>query len=344
MEVSGYPHYENVASNILAFYFNPSAEHGLKDLLVSAFLKMAGRQDLSLPSRVKVHREFDTGAGRLDLVIESDAFLIAIENKIFHWLANDLEQYASATKDKANGKAEIRVVLGLKTVPAKQLKGGFVSFTYAQLWQQVQVLLGRYIQNANPKWVTYLMDFMETTTNLAGSNMELSKTDRFFIEQREVVDKLFTEHRAFLERLKQRLQPLCDLVSQTPESARCASVWVCDEFSCVVLDFVFDKTYKIACDVGITPHGWKMTLFNRPPAEHIEYLRKLASQPSLADKVNKFPQENKRYVIQKWDLDTDYERLCSDLRSWIKLIVEASETLALQNASTKLEVPPPPVS
>ncbi len=40
MEVSGYPHYENVCSNILRFYLDPTAEHGLSDLLLSAFLKM----------------------------------------------------------------------------------------------------------------------------------------------------------------------------------------------------------------------------------------------------------------------------------------------------------------
>ena len=31
MEISGYPHYENVCSNILSFYLNPANEHGLKD-------------------------------------------------------------------------------------------------------------------------------------------------------------------------------------------------------------------------------------------------------------------------------------------------------------------------
>ena len=32
MDISGYPHYENVVSNILSFYFDDSEEHGMKDL------------------------------------------------------------------------------------------------------------------------------------------------------------------------------------------------------------------------------------------------------------------------------------------------------------------------
>ena len=34
MEVSGYPHYENVCSNILSFYFNPNEEHRLNDTVL----------------------------------------------------------------------------------------------------------------------------------------------------------------------------------------------------------------------------------------------------------------------------------------------------------------------
>jgi len=41
MEVSGYPHYENVCTNILRFYFDPDGDHGLGDLLISAFIRMA---------------------------------------------------------------------------------------------------------------------------------------------------------------------------------------------------------------------------------------------------------------------------------------------------------------
>ena len=38
--IAGYPHYENVASNILAFYFNPDNEHGLGNLLLHSLLSL----------------------------------------------------------------------------------------------------------------------------------------------------------------------------------------------------------------------------------------------------------------------------------------------------------------
>jgi hypothetical protein len=88
MQVSGYPHYENVCTNILKFYFNPSAEHGLENLLLCAFLKVVGIKELPPLNDVSVDtRQGTEGGNSIDLVIDSPAFTIGIENKIFHWLA-----------------------------------------------------------------------------------------------------------------------------------------------------------------------------------------------------------------------------------------------------------------
>jgi hypothetical protein len=38
LEIAGYPHYENVASNLLAFFLDSEAEHEMGDLVMSALL------------------------------------------------------------------------------------------------------------------------------------------------------------------------------------------------------------------------------------------------------------------------------------------------------------------
>jgi hypothetical protein len=133
MEVSGYPHYENVCSNILAFYFNPAEEHGLKDLLLSAFLRMAGKPEVVIPQNVSPRREYSTTSGnRLDVLLDCEAFTIGIENKIFHGLKNDLKDYAKVINAFGKGKdVVIKAVLGLKPIEDKSLlKDDFVSYTY----------------------------------------------------------------------------------------------------------------------------------------------------------------------------------------------------------------------
>ena len=42
LDISGFPHYENVCSNILKFFFSSDELHGLKDLLVRALLVSLG--------------------------------------------------------------------------------------------------------------------------------------------------------------------------------------------------------------------------------------------------------------------------------------------------------------
>lgn len=245
MEVSGYPHYENVSSNILAFYFDPFAEHGLKELLVSAFLKMAGVEEMPSLGKVTVNREWGTDEGkRIDLIIDSEAFTIGVENKIKHWLANDLEQYSEVI-DRLGHKKNIviKAVLGLHRIQGTgQLKGGFSSYTYGQLWQQVRAMLGHYISDANPKWVTYLIDFMETITNLTGQNIELQKTDQFFIEHNDLLENMFEMRNSFLKRLNQKVTDLWTMMNKASEAATLHRLpWVYRD-SCMVLDFNFSNT------------------------------------------------------------------------------------------------------
>ncbi len=42
MEIAGYPHYEDVCSNILKFFMDPEEAHGLRTLVLDAFLASAG--------------------------------------------------------------------------------------------------------------------------------------------------------------------------------------------------------------------------------------------------------------------------------------------------------------
>ncbi len=38
MEIAGYPHYENVCSNVLSFFFNTKQSHDLNDLVIKSLL------------------------------------------------------------------------------------------------------------------------------------------------------------------------------------------------------------------------------------------------------------------------------------------------------------------
>ena len=330
MEISGYPHYENVCSNILEFYFDTTAEHGLQDLLISAFLRMAGEESIIVDA-ISVTREDNTGNGRIDLVIEGESFIIAIENKIFHWLANDLDDYSNSIYLRSKGKQiVIKVVLGLTQIESEKIRSsGFVSYTYKQLWQEVCNLLGRYIANANPKWVTYLLDFMETTANLAGQNMELKPTDQFFIEHNDAIEIMLTEHKAFLGRLTQKITMLIDMMKETTEATELVKQpWLCNKDR-LVLDFKsVCAIYEIAFDLVLTPAGWNLQLFGRGDPAYA-YLLKLVNQPTLKEKLQSASLIKKRYYsAQIWDIQADLGEIRDALQGWILAVCMATKSLS----------------
>ncbi|MCD8529054.1 MAG: PD-(D/E)XK nuclease family protein [Chitinophagales bacterium] len=43
-DISGFPHYETVWSNLYAYFLKDDEEHGLKDLFLSALLRLINKQ------------------------------------------------------------------------------------------------------------------------------------------------------------------------------------------------------------------------------------------------------------------------------------------------------------
>ncbi|MBV6446505.1 PD-(D/E)XK nuclease family protein [Nitrosomonas sp.] len=62
--VAGYTHYENVCSNILAFYLNPNNEHGLGNLVFASLMHLAGGDEI-LEQNVQVNRELNHKRGAI---------------------------------------------------------------------------------------------------------------------------------------------------------------------------------------------------------------------------------------------------------------------------------------
>lgn len=328
MDVSGYPHYENVCSNILKFFFDPAAEHGLGDLLVVAFLKMAGVQEVPSTDNLRVFtRQGTYGGNTIDIVIDCEAFTIGIENKVFHELLNDLKDYGKYIDILGKGKPlVIKAVLGLRHVrKIDLLTGGFVSYTYGQLWQQVHELLGHRIGNADPKWVAYLLDLIETTNNLAGQNMELQKTDQFFIEHNEVIEKMIAGRNAFLNRLSQMVSTLCTMMGESKAAAALSRApWIYAD-SCLVLDFQFANAYAIAFDLVLKPTGWELQIFGRNKKSE-GYLNKLIGEPSLREQCKSAAFVGSRHILQTWLLQADLAEIRDALCSWVDALIAASKS------------------
>lgn len=186
-DVAGYPHYENVVSNILSFFLDANEEHGMSNLWLMTLLECCKAKgcDINNPDVFNndiIRREYLTGKGnRIDILITTDSkTTILIENKIYSSLHNDLKDYVKTVKKDFNDDEynnRINIVLSLYEIDkqdeiTKMKKNGFVNILYKDLLAYVLDNIGKYMYSANEKWLIYMKEFINNLLRLSEGTME----------------------------------------------------------------------------------------------------------------------------------------------------------------------------
>lgn len=171
-DIAGFPRWETVNSNLLAFYLNKTEEHNFRTLFVESLLQVLNiKDDISLEDDFDVHREFRTERGNyIDVVLKSisnedeaddkkSQWAIIIENKVDSGLYNNLKDYWRSIKaDK-----KIGLVLSKHTIDVSHhnVKGiNYKSITHKELIKQVQINLYQYFSEANEKHLLFLKEYI----------------------------------------------------------------------------------------------------------------------------------------------------------------------------------------
>jgi hypothetical protein len=322
-EIAGYPHYENVASNILAFFLNPNNEHGLGQLILSSLLNLAAADETN-QRNVQVSREVYTiNGGRLDILIETDNYLIGIENKIYHYLANDLEDYSNSLDEwaKRNQLSVVKIILGIRK---EQGSFGFICITYEELFSKVKERLGSYATTSSQKWILYLIDFMSTIEKLKGDDMEFNENDKFFIENEDRINLLVNARSSFLSKLNSKVRKLQEEIEK-PDA--CEKQWIYNK-SCLVHDFNLSGN-SIAFDLNLSPTGWELQLFGRNHPSN-NYVTQLVSK-----RRDQIATKKGRFVVAKWSLSTGLEEIKEKLCEWMAWIVQEDANKSLNTDAAR---------
>lgn len=264
MEIAGYPHYENVCSNILAFYLRPDAAHGLSDLCLKALLSLASVYEPL--SNVTVEREVTTNAGnRIDLLIQSDTHLIAIENKIYHSVANPLHDYVSFLEQQRSSRTLITFLLSLYPVGNQELHG-FIPIRYADLFAKLRPLIGDYIARANTKFLISLTDFIDTIENLMrGSAMDESLITLFHERGREIT-ALLDEVNRFKAEMRSKVTELRDIIDIQGKPVPIEQDFYREKkflFDCLMYDISLNSNFMLVVLCCLSAEGWKIVAFDK---------------------------------------------------------------------------------
>ncbi|QOS39623.1 hypothetical protein DYE49_03775 [Treponema rectale] len=200
-DVTGYPHYENVASNVLKFLFDVDEEHGFRDLWLKSLMEVYNQKaktKISLDSLdvVNIEREYSNGTEkRIDLLIDARPLIVVIENKIYASVNNPFDTYTEMAnnyaKDNQITDAKFaKIVLSLSKENLDQ-NNGFINITYDELFDHVENSWWEY--NPKEKWGIFAKDFIANLQKRKGdTHMKMDeKWIHFVNENSETLKNLF---------------------------------------------------------------------------------------------------------------------------------------------------------
>lgn len=152
-------HYENPISDLLAFFLNPNADHNLESLVLETLLECLPEGDQLSASLINdIQREVTThNSSRLDLLLESEEWVMALENKIWHQLNNPFTDYESFLAKYHEGKQKLLVVLS----PSGKSPVGWYGVAYHDFLNHLTPKLGQaFVTTPFNKWLILLREFL----------------------------------------------------------------------------------------------------------------------------------------------------------------------------------------
>lgn len=187
MSIASIEHLENVWSNIYAYYLDDTGVHGLGPVFLRCLERLIHKKSgrmVNLTGAV-VKREVSTIKGnRIDLLIQAPEQSVIIENKIYHRLNNDLEDYWLSVNGNDASKTGIVLTLSHNLTNNPH----YVNITHLEWMTEVEkeIILNSVILNSATS--TLLNDFISTIKRVSGTMNDYDVN--FYLGNRVVINEL----------------------------------------------------------------------------------------------------------------------------------------------------------
>lgn len=189
LEIIGKQHHENINSSIYAHFINASNEH-VRNLFLESLTDLvelkSGKSFQLLDPMART--EVSTGSGRIDILVEDrrGEKALIIENKIYHWLHNDLMDYWQHVKISEDNKVGILLTLEPQEIVGEELKDKFINITHLE-W--INAVSERWVPGELPEnYRVYISDFMHTIRNLS-TLYQMNESSRFYFRHAEAIQR-----------------------------------------------------------------------------------------------------------------------------------------------------------
>lgn len=192
-DIAGFPHYETVMSRCYAYFLSSESGDQLSGVFMDALLQLIKKQSGKelLFDKWEVTPEVTTNSGnRIDILItspeNSTGPCIIIENKIYHWLDNDLNDYWNYSKSAVEQKIGIVLSLFKQEIP-DEVKGKFINILHSEYIESVLAALDKSLIES--KSLLYLEEFFTSLNNLKTDEV-MNEQTLFYLNNLETVNKI----------------------------------------------------------------------------------------------------------------------------------------------------------
>lgn len=302
MEVLGNPHWENVWSNILAFFLDDSNGHGMKNLWAKSLLECAKKKSPSGCdkyendiSNIDAIREYHTKKGKsIDILVHGDNYVIGIENKVYSGVHNPLDDYVETIDKEAKGteagleRTPVYILLTLCEVSEKELRENsrnhekWINVLYNDYFEQILDNFGKYMDEADEKWTIFMKDFIKTAKKRigGGENMKLdSDTVKFMKEKENDISKFLDWTDDVKASLKSKVVEIRREIERTEDirdlyeysegaKVKRLKVWdyspvKSDLYACTGIDVKFEGGKRTLVAEIILDYEWRIFIWER---------------------------------------------------------------------------------
>ncbi len=185
LDIVGHTNKEDTISRVYAHFLNQNTNPALAKVFINALLELIKEQTTNSIelNEFSCRTEVATNKGFIDLLIESTdgQTSIIIENKIYHILNNDLEDYYN--HPKAPNKVGVLLTLILIPVPI-DVKGKYYNITHRQWMEKIEQL--GLPAGLSIKEYVYVNDFITNLKKLS-TDYNMNEQTQFFFANAEKI-------------------------------------------------------------------------------------------------------------------------------------------------------------
>ena len=222
-DTAGRGYYENPATDLLAFFTDPTQPHDLADCFVSGILEcIPDANDFSPQLSHQPETEIVTKAGnRIDLVLRSNEWIIALEHKIHHRINNPFDDYEAHVRKNLNHPDQTPFFVLLSPSGFCSEKN-WIGLRHKSFIASIRRELGRRVLEQAPnKWHILAREFLLHLENTVLEQPMNNEAFQFFIENAHSIDEMLLLRENAIEEIRRKVasrltevNPECNLSSR----------------------------------------------------------------------------------------------------------------------------------